>query len=354
MTFHDAASVRTDVDRELKAYYERRCREARALDTAYGRLWDVMLRLESAGGKRLRPYLLVLAYEMYGGTAYEDILPVAAAHEILHQSLLIHDDITDKDMVRYGIDNVTGEYDKRYGALCVPETDVRHYAESAALLAGDLLLSDSHSMIMECGLTDAQRMAAHRIMSDAVFHVAAGQLLDMEAGMQEMRKTDPFKIAGLKTASYSFVAPLKCGAMLAGAPDSELQKLARLGQRLGEAYQLSDDLLSTFGDEAVTGKSNLTDLQEGKHTYLMQMTFRMTTPEQLDEVRKYYGRQDLDEDHADIIRGIMVACGARAAVESKLADYRHETVSAVDALKVPDAARSELHRLAGSVTRRER
>lgn len=354
MTLHTADAVRHDVDGLMRDYYEAETLRADELDAAYGKLWRTMSGLAFAGGKRLRPYLLVLAYEVYGGDDYRSVLPVAAAQELLHQSLLIHDDITDKDIVRYGVANVTGTYDEVYGQRCVPASDVRHYAESAALLAGDLLLSGAHAMIQSSGLPAHQIAVAQASLSRAVFEVAAGQLLDMEAGMQEMRLTDPYKIAQLKTASYSFNAPMECGAGLAGAPAEDIRQLVRLGSRLGEAYQLADDLLGVFGDESVTGKSNLTDLQEGKHTYLMQLTFRMSTPQQLSAVREYFGRHDLDHGQADRIKEIIVACGARDGVEQRLEEYRQETARMMEGLSISHEARTRLRDLAAGVTRRIR
>lgn len=351
---HTSSEVRADVDRLLDAYYTDNIRAAQATDPAYGLLWERMSALVSAGGKRLRPYLLVLAYEMYGGTAYREILPVAAAVELLHQSLLVHDDITDKDTIRYGVDNMTGTYLKMYAERCLADGDDRHYAESAALLAGDLLLSGAYSMVLDSDLPAADKVAVQRRMAPAIFAVAGGQLLDMEGGMQEMRLTDPFKIARLKTSSYSFVLPLQCGAGLAGAPESELAALRALGEKLGEAFQAADDILGLFGDQTVTGKSNLTDLQEGKHTLLMQLTFRHATPTQLAEVRRLFGRHDLDEAQAGIIRDIVVSCGARAMVEDLLDQYRADIDVQLDALDVPDAAKRQLHQLVVSLVRRER
>ena len=142
--------------------------------------------------------------------------------------------------------------------------------------------------------------------------------------------------------------------MLAGAPDGELAALATLGNRLGEAFQLADDILGLFGDPAVTGKSNLTDLQEGKHTLLMQLTFRHASPSQLAEVRHWFGRHDLEEAQAAIIRDIVVACGARQMVEDVLEDYRGQVGALIGALSVDEDARRQLRELVVRLVWRER
>ena len=351
---HTASDVRADVDRHLRTYYDQRIAQAEGLDPAYAALWQSMTGLAFAGGKRMRPYLIVLAYEMYGGRQYADIVPVAAAAELLHLSLLVHDDITDKDTIRYGTDNITGIYQKRYSKRGAGPEDSRHYAESAALLAGDLLLSAAHGMLLECGLPAEQRLQAHRLITRAVFEVAAGQLLDMEAGMNRMSDTDAFKVARLKTASYSFVSPMRCGATLAGADDHELAKLEALGNVLGLAFQLSDDLLGVFGDESVTGKSSLTDLQEGKHTYMMQLAFDLATAAQRRELEQLVGKHDLDAAQAGVIRQIIIDCGAKAKIEHALAEQRQQAEQHISQLAVAEPARGRLLELVAFVTRRDR
>lgn len=352
MTMHTTAEVRADVDRLLGEFYAGQVAAAEAVDPAYGRLWRALAGLAAAGGKRLRPGLLMLAYEMYGGEAYDSVIPVAVAQELLHLSLLVHDDITDNDLIRYGVDNVTGQYLKIYASHGMAAGDTRHYAESAALLAGDLLLSAAHSLVLQSGLPAGRALLAQRVLQEAVFAVAAGQLLDMEAGMAAMPETDAFKIARLKTASYSFVAPLTCGALLAEAPAAEIASLTAFGKTVGLAYQLADDLLGVFGDERLTGKSNLTDLQEGRHTYLMQLTYELASPEQMVVVRRCFGRHDLDERQADILRDIIIACGARSRVEAELETCRQTAGSQIDGLQVPAAARRRLHELVDKTTRR--
>lgn len=351
---HTVNEVRTDTDRMLGRFYAQRTRAAEQTDPAVAELWRAMTLLAFAGGKRLRPYLAVLSYEMYGGTEYDSFLPAACAQELLHLSLLIHDDITDNDTVRHGIDNIVGQYRKTYAGRGVAEADAHHYAESAALLAGDLLLSAAHDMVLRTSFPAETRLASHGVMTDAVSAVGAGQLLDMEASFNEVLRTDTFKIARLKTSSYSFICPLKTGAVSAAAPEGDLPHLESLGLTAGLAFQLADDLLGVFGDEITTGKSNLTDLQEGKRTYLMQLTFEKATDAQRAEIEKYFGRHDLDDRQADIIRGIITDCGARQAVEDVLESQRQEAEKLVMALHVPEAAQLRLRELITKITRRDK
>lgn len=353
LALHDAAQVRRDIDSYLRAYYSRQTEVAELSDPAYAALWQAMDGLAFAGGKRLRSYLTVLAYEIYGGKHYASIVPVAAAQELLHLSLLIHDDINDRDTVRYGVDNITGRFLKIYSARGADPDDVRHFADSAALLAGDLLLSAAHMAIMDSSLPAGQRLQAQRLLAEAVYKVAAGQLLDLEAGIGAMSVADTFKIARLKTASYSFNCPLKTGAWLAGAPQPELERLIELGNTLGLAYQLADDLLGVFGDESVTGKSNLTNLQEGKLTYLMQLTFDRASREQLAAIRPLFGCHSLTNAEAEIIRQVIVDCGARRIVEETLESQRQTAEIQLAGLVILDEGRQRLRALIRKAVRRD-
>lgn len=351
---HEPSQVRQDVDNYLRDFYTRQRQAAGAADQAYVVLWQAMTDLAFAGGKRLRPYLTVLSYEMYGGTDYPAIIPVAAAQELLHLSLLIHDDISDRDIVRYGVDNISGRFLKLYQQRGAAATEARHLADSAALLAGDLLLSAAHLAIADSSLPAASRQLAQHLLGEATFWVAAGQLLDIETTMDAMETTDTFKIARLKTASYSFNGPLKTGAVLAGVPASECDLLTELGDTVGLAYQLADDLLGVFGDQKLTGKPNLTDLQEGKRTYLMQLAFEMATDRQRKVIEPLFGDRRLTNQQADVIREVIVSSGAKQAVEQVLDEQRQLAEAQVAGLNASAAGRQYLLRLIEKAVRRNR
>lgn len=354
-------STSADVEQYLHNFYEHKVAAAQLVDASYGRLWRTMATLAFAGGKRLRPRLVLTAYRMYGGVDDRAVLPVAVAQELLHLALLIHDDIADKDNVRYGTDNVSGQYVKIYQSMidgdegqATAERSIHHNAQSAALLAGDLLLASAQAMVLESSFGELKKLAVHHVVSESIFQVAAGQLLDMEASMSSMSQTDTSKVANLKTASYSFIAPLQCGAILAGAPAAEAKKLERLGSLLGQAFQLADDILGVFGDQAVTGKSNMTDLKEGKHTYLMQLVYELAPETDMRYLTRHFGRGRLTHAQATRIRRIITDCGARQRVETQLDRYQSDIMTEVQSLSVAKAAKDELQTLIQASIRRDR
>ncbi len=348
------AMVKEHVDTFLADFYKQQIRQAAKIDPAYQQLWQSMEKLALAGGKRIRPYLCVLAYQAFGGEEPETILAVAAAQELLHTSLLIHDDIIDRDTVRYGIANVSGQFQEIYAqrAPNLSDSDRRHFADGAALLAGDLLLSSAHSLIAESQLTSPDRSAAQQQLQASIFAVAGGELLDSETVMQEVQQAEPIKIAEYKTAGYSFVGPLLSGAALAQADQTSLAALRIYAINVGIAFQLADDILGVFGDSNETGKTNTGDLEEGKRTYLLQQTMRLASSADKTFLDEKIGDGPLQPADVDRIRSIMNSSGALQATQKVAADYANKAMLSLDDLTIEPAARQAFAELAQKVIKR--
>ncbi len=348
------AIVKEHVDAFLADFYSQQIIQAAKVDPAYQQLWQSMEKLALAGGKRIRPYLCVLAYQAFGGEEPENILAVAAAQELLHTSLLIHDDIIDRDTVRYGIPNVSGQFQEIYAqrAPSLSDSDRRHFADGAALLAGDLLLSGAHSLIAESQLTAPDRSAAQQQLQASIFSVAGGELLDSETVMQEVQQSEPIKIAEYKTAGYSFVGPLLSGAALAHADQSSLSALRTYATNVGIAFQLADDILGVFGDPSETGKTNTGDLEEGKRTYLLQQTMQLASPADRVFLNEKIGDGPLQPADVERIRDIMNSSGALQTTQKAAADYASKAILSLDELTIQPGAHQAFAELAQKVIKR--
>jgi geranylgeranyl diphosphate synthase type II len=320
----------------LDDYFTTEIHNAQQIDSHYRDLWQVMYEVTQAGGKRLRPYLVLLGYATAGGEDFLDILAVAAAQELLHQCLLIHDDIIDRDDIRHGVLNVTGRFKKIY-----QHADQAHYASSAAILAGDLLLSGSYQLVNESSYDPKIKAHIVRRMGEAMYSVGAGELLDTESAMQPIGSTDAIKIARLKTASYSFVIPLLCGAELVSANPITMAALREFGENLGIAYQLKDDLLGIFGNEQRTGKSSSNDIREGKHTLIMQLAIERAGKAESQILQRELGNQHISTAKLEQIKAIVVDCGAQHIVLQKIDDYLGRAQSAIEVLSMSPQLRVE-------------
>ena len=175
-----AEDVKQQVNAYIESLFNERIQEADALHPRYTTLWKATQTLFKSGGKRMRPYLVMLAYTAYGGDQTDAILPAAVSQELLHQAMLIHDDIIDRDTVRYGTKNVSGQYVDDYLSI-LKEHDARHFADGAAVIAGDFLLSEAFFQLNQIPIDGALKRKAYQSLHTSVFKVVGGELLDTEA-----------------------------------------------------------------------------------------------------------------------------------------------------------------------------
>lgn len=231
------------------------------------------IRSAAAGGKRLRPRLVVAAHRALDGCADDPARQVAAAFELLHTAFVIHDDVIDGDTVRRGTPNIAGEFAERAGAEGAGAVDAAAFGTAAAILAGDLLLHEAQRLLALVEVQPAVRARVLDVFDDAVLVSAAGELADVE---QDLLSAAPALEEALatsrdKTAVYSFSAPLRAGAALAGADEETDAALSRAGIHLGIAFQLVDDLIGAFGTAAQAGRAVGSDLVAAKRTPLIAL-----------------------------------------------------------------------------------
>ncbi|CAI9386617.1 polyprenyl synthetase family protein [Microbacterium sp. T2.11-28] len=227
----------------------------------------------AADGKRLRPALVVASFTAFGGdtAATPALWDVAAAFEILHTALLVHDDLIDRDVERRGILNVAGRFRERAHAYGADDRGTATVADAAAVLAGDLLLFEATRLVATAALTDDERDQLFAVLDEAILVSAVGELADAEhAARADLPDAHALLTAAHdKTAVYSFRAPLRAGAVLAGATSHAA--LSDAAAALGLAFQLVDDLIGTFGSRRQAGRDPGADLREAKRTPLIAL-----------------------------------------------------------------------------------
>ncbi|HTS79166.1 MAG TPA: polyprenyl synthetase family protein [Myxococcaceae bacterium] len=261
-------------------------------------------------GKRLRPALLAIGHGLGGGhPEYTDGLwRFAAALELLHTFLLVHDDVADCA-------------ERRRGSLALHHLLAEgKLGGDLAVVVGDHLFARSVEGMLASGLPGALR--AVRYLLVVCRQTAAGQYLDLDltrTPLAEVTLPQTLRVARLKTARYGFVAPLVAGAMLAGAPAALLGALDRVGRRLGLAYQLRDDLLGLLGDAQVAGKSTDGDLAQGKRTFPVVAAHRRAPPSIREEMEALWDARRADPVVLARARSLVTAHGGVAATERLIA-----------------------------------
>lgn len=337
------------LDDIIDGFFGDRIARADAMGGRYGELWR---RAADAtqGGKRLRPRLLLLAHERLGGAERESALHAAAAFEVLHTALLMHDDVLDRDLVRRGRPNLAGSF----ASAALDDGHDAHTAaswgEASALLAGDLLISAAHVLVSD--VAHPVSTALHRVIDDALMLTAAGEHADVgyAKGVMRAEQSDILRMIEQKTAAYSFAAPLRVGALLAGAADHVVDALDGIGSRLGLLYQLRDDALGVFGAESSTGKSVVGDLREGKRTMLV--AFAEGTA-QWEAVRPLFGQAPLDAADADRLRAALLVCGAVERMQQAIDEVLCGVLHAIAVAPLPTGLRAELAHIAERCAERQ-
>lgn len=333
---HDALSAM------LQTFFAERQARAEELGPAYAALWQRMAEAVR-GGKRLRPRLVLTAHAELGGIDEAAAHTAAAAFELLHTALLFHDDLLDGDLVRRGRPNLAGTFAAEAMDAGASADAATAWGQASGLLAGDLLLSAVHALVAR--IESPARVAVHEIIDDCLFLTSAGEHADIgfAHGTMPAEAADIVRMMEQKTASYSFAAPLRAGAALAGAGPLVDASLQRIGTQMGFLYQLRDDVLGVFGVEARTGKTALGDLREGKRTLLIAFAEDQAAWR---EVRHLFGRRSLEEEGAALLRSALVASGAAAEIERVIAEQCAITRAEIAEAPLPDGLREELDALA--------
>ena len=312
----------------------------RATDVALAPAADALVAAAD-GGKRLRGALVCWSYVAHGGGAADDVLGAACAVELVHLSALIHDDVIDRADTRRGRPSVHARF-----------ADATH-GTNVAILLGDVVLAAAPAALERCAVPQPARDAARAALVHLQVEVGAGQLLDVDAaagGAADVARA--LTIATLKSGRYSVGRPLELGALLAGADAATAADLLRVGDPLGVAFQLRDDLLGVFGDPATTGKPAGADLVEGKRTMLVAETLA-----RLDDAGRAALEADLGRDDPAAVarlRATITASGAAAAVEERLVRLVDDVGEVVVTLPLAAEERAALAALAGWAASRAR
>lgn len=340
------------VEEVLERFFSLSTQRAATLAPAYEALWKT-LRSNTAGGKRFRPQMVMTAYTALGGLDLRAAAHVGASFELLHTALIVHDDVVDRDFVRRGIPNVSGSYRDvaQTAGLALPTAE--HRGMSVAVIAGDLALTGSFRLMERASSDFEVRDALVELLDRAVFDSAAGELIDVDFSLYSGMPTiaEIVEMERLKTAVYSFEAPLQAGALLAGATHDVIAALGEFGRNIGIAYQIVDDLLGVFGSEETTGKTTLGDLREGKRTALI--AYASQTAE-WSSIAHLVGDSGLSPENAATVREVLERTGAKKFTEQLAHDYADEAVSALSGAHIPRALIDQLTPLVSAVMERVR
>lgn len=288
----------------------------------------------SGGGKRLRPVLLLLTAEAFGGNV-EEAMPAALAVEIFHNFTLLHDDIMDNADVRRGKPSVFAKW-----------------GGNVALLSGDAMLITAYKHLARVAPDVLPRVM--NIFGDMALEVCEGQQYDMDFESMDGVSVEEYMQMIERKTSALLSGSATIGATMAGASEDDIRKIYRFATELGLAFQLQDDVLDSFGDEAL-GKKIGGDILEGKKTFLMVQAINRADDMEREVLRTTHRDASLsDDEKISRIKALYEKLEVRRIAEQQI-DLRFErALSILDTLSIDQARTATLREFARNLMGRKK
>ncbi|MCX6510156.1 MAG: polyprenyl synthetase family protein [Actinobacteria bacterium] len=333
-------TVAAPVEARLRSILEAERARWVAIDADLAAPLDVLTRFVLDGGKRLRPAFCHWAFVGAGGAPGDSgVIDAGAAFEMLHAFALIHDDVMDGSSTRRGESTVHVTFDADHQESAW-SGEARRFGEGIAILVGDL------AEVYADRLMSNAPTAAFEVWNELKIELNIGQFLDvLGAARGGVDLQTARRIVRYKSGKYTIERPMHVGAALAGRLDELEEPLSRYGEPLGEAFQLRDDILGTFGDSARTGKPVGDDLRERKPTPLLAIALESATPPQL-QILKRIGSLDLSHDEILEIQSVFTDTGALAEIELSISQLTVQAINTLEMIDITTEASDALEELA--------
>ena len=251
-------------------------------------------------GKRIRPLLMVLSYKGFypkDKKLSASFYNAATCIEFLHNFMLIHDDIIDRSNLRRGKPTLHRLLEK---AAVTKEQEKLGY--DLSIIAGDIVYALAIDAFLSIQEAPQRKEKALKYFIQTAAFTAMGEFIDILHGVEKIDKIkeqDVLLNYTLKTARYTFECPLVVGAILAGAPQKDIDNLSKLGILIGQAFQIQDDIQGIFDSEEHIGKSILSDIAESKKTILVCHAYNKLSPQNRKKFMRYFTKPK--KSYADLI-----------------------------------------------------
>lgn len=295
----------------------------------------------SLGGKRIRPVLMMMAYELWKENG-EDVLPQAVALETYHNFTLLHDDVMDNADVRRGKPAVHKKWN-----------------ENTAILSGDnmLVLAFKWMQSLPSSLSLGEGVLADVLatFTDTAIEINEGQQYDVDFETRDdVREEEYLEMIRLKT-SVLLACAVKIGALMAGAPKEDVENIYQFGVNMGLAFQLQDDFLDVYGDEKVFGKAIGGDITSNKKTYMLINALQKAEGEDKAALQRWIDAKEFDrQEKVAAVTAIYNKVGIDKMAKAKMEEYYALATKALDAINVPEERKAALREYAAKMMKREK
>ena len=286
-------------------------------------LYEPVEYVLSIGGKRIRPVLALMGYNLWKEDP-ERILMPAVGLETYHNYTLLHDDLMDNADMRRGYPTVHRKWDA-----------------NKAILSGDSMLVLAYQRMQQ---VPADKLpAVLELFTETALEIGEGQEYDMTFETRnDVTENEYIEMIRLKT-SVLLACALKTGALLADAPQEDADRLYRVGEQVGLAFQLQDDLLDVYGDPKVFGKAIGGDITSNKKTYMLINAYNRANDEQRKELEHWIGAKEFDRsEKVAAVTRLYDAIGIRQLCEDKINYYFQQASQTLSEVNVPEERKAHL------------
>ena len=297
-------------------------------------LYDPISYIMNLGGKRIRPLLAILAYQLYKDDLEQITDPVLSL-ELFHNFTLMHDDIMDNAPLRRGHPTV---HEKWNG--------------NVAILSGDVMMIKVYELLLK--LPSELTIEGIKIFNNCAVRVCEGQQLDMNFETRDqVDELEYLDMISKKTAALIGFS-LEFGGFLAGAPATDQKALYHFGMHIGMGFQLTDDLLDVYADSGKFGKQTGGDIIANKKTYLLIKAMELADEKAASDLRRWLKEKEFDPtDKVNSVKNIYNQLNIKKLTEEKIKDYFNKGYAALDTVGVPKEKKANLLNLAHNLTNRD-
>lgn len=296
-------------------------------------LYEPIMYTLSVGGKRIRPILMLMAYQLYRSDL-ENILPTASAIEVYHNFTLLHDDLMDKSDLRRNKPTVHNVWN-----------------DNTAILSGDTMLILSYHLVAQTPVEYLAPVLTE--FNKATLEICEGQEYDIQFEKRNDVKSEEYlNMIRLKTAVL-LASSMKIGAIVAGASAEDIQAIYDFGLNVGLAFQLQDDYLDVYGDPKIFGKNTGDDILTNKKTYmLIQACEKATGDIQKDLSNWIHAEEYKPSDKIKAVTAIYNQLGIDKLCKEKMDEYFEKAISALAKVSVGNDKKESLRDLAQELMNR--
>ncbi len=296
-------------------------------------LFNSIKEFISRDAKRIRPVLFCIGYLSFSKKAAPGLYRSALSLELLHDFMLVHDDIIDKSATRRGRPSLHAALNRYFKN----KKNLKFSGEDLAIVAGDVMYAMALDAFLAVKEKPGRKDLALRKLISAVLVTGSGEFIELLLGakpIENVTKDDIYKIYDYKTANYSFGSPLVMGAILGGASLAQQKKLFDYGMRLGRAFQIKDDIIGTFGDNIETGKSNLTDISEAKRTLLIWYAYNHSDKQGKTTIKRVFSGKAAGKNELSEIRAIISESGGLDYAKNEIKELLNKAKNSLGSLKI--------------------